>query len=355
MEAPTGADALALLRGPTRAYMANADLTLVRRAGPLAYVLTAVCALIVMAFVPPTALLPPAAGWAIGGTYVGFGAGAGIWLSRSRNASLRAIYAVSLALVTGLGLLGWLAEDGDLYAALPLLPLVVVAAVYSPLQVAGALLVALAAQVPALLAIGADSDSVLELLLQAFTWLCVCSLALLSTANVRVQREALHAHARVDALTGLGNRRAFDEALAVELARAVRSGQPLSLLVGDLDGFKGINDRHGHLAGDRCLADVAAVVRDLTRRPDSCFRWGGDEFAVLLPEADADRAEAVAERLTAAIAGTCRTPDGAPMSIAFGVAERRDDEADPAALLARADTALLAVKTAPPARRAAAS
>ncbi|HEY8584100.1 MAG TPA: GGDEF domain-containing protein [Capillimicrobium sp.] len=349
MDSPSAADALAFLRGSRRAYMAAAlDMRLMRRVIAIAYALTGLCSLVVLAFVPPVELVGTAAGWAIGLGYVAFCAVASWWVLRSGRITLPAVYASSLAMLVGLGLVGWVAQDGDLYTSVPLLVLIVVAAVFPPREVAIALAVALVAQLPALAAIGADTDSVVELLLHFFIFGCLCALALLWTAGIRLQGAAMHSHARVDALTGLGNRRAFDEALAAELARAVRSGQALSLLVGDLDAFKTINDRHGHLAGDACLQDVASVVQDLTRRPDSCFRWGGDEFAVLLPEAGAERARAVADRLATAVRRACRTPDGSALTIAFGVAERGTDEADPAALLARADHDLMAVKAGGP-------
>jgi diguanylate cyclase (GGDEF)-like protein len=341
---PTAADAVALLRGDGDTYMANADVGLVRRVGAVAYSLTALATLAVLPFVPPTALLGPAAGWAIAVAFVGCGLAAACWTVRAPKIDLRVVYRIDAVLLIGIGLIGWLAQDGDLYSTLPLLVLVFVAAVFPPRPVAVALALAVAAQVPALLAIGADTDSVVELALHAFTWLCLSGLALMWTAGVRVQRHALHAHARVDALTGLGNRRAFDESLAAELSRAVRAGRPLSLIVGDLDGFKAINDRHGHLAGDVCLREVAEVVRNLTRQPDTCFRWGGDEFVVLLPEADGERARAVAERVSDAVREACRAPDGRPLSLTFGVAEHEDGQPDPAALLASADANLMAAK-----------
>jgi diguanylate cyclase (GGDEF)-like protein len=342
---PSPADAFALLRSDRATYMAQADRGLVGRVGAIAYALTVLATMATLPVVPPTELLGPAAGWAIAAVLLIAGLAAAAWSLRSHSVALHAAYAVDLAMLAGLGAIGWLAQDGDLYSALPVLVLVLVGAVFPPSAVAVALVVATAAQLPALIAVGADVDSVVELGLHVFTWACVCALALVWTAGVRVQRHALREHARVDALTGLGNRRAFEESAAAELARSERAGHPLSLLVGDLDDFKAVNDRHGHLAGDECLRSVAAVVRELTRRPDSCFRWGGDEFAVLLPDADQTRARLVAARLTGAVASRCRAPDGQPLGLAFGVAER-EAEAEASALLARADADLRMAKIA---------
>ena len=97
----------------------------------------------------------------------------------------------------------------------------------------------------------------------------------------------------MDSLTGLGNRLAFDETLASRSrARAARA-RPLSVGIADLDDLKGINDRYGHLEGDRCLSEAARAIELSVRMTDRCFRWGGDEFVVVLPGADRAAAEEV--------------------------------------------------------------
>jgi diguanylate cyclase (GGDEF)-like protein len=323
------------------------DLRMARRVGAIAYALTLVAVLATLPFAAPTELAGATAGWALTAALLAGALAATVVSWRSRRLSLRAIYRIDLGMLAGLGLVGWLAGDGGLSAAMPVLVLVVVAPVLSRPAVALAIVVAALAQLPALLAVGADRDSVVELVVHVFTWVCLCVLIALWTAGVRAQRRALRLHARIDPLTGLGNRRAFEETAQAETARSVRAGQALSLLVGDLDGFKAVNDHHGHLAGDACLLAVAEVIRDLTRRPDACFRWGGDEFAILLPEAHEPEARAVAARLSAAVAARCRTPDGAPMSLPFGVAER-SGEVEAATLMARADADLLATKVSEP-------
>ena len=110
--------------------------------------------------------------------------------------------------------------------------------------------------------------------------------------------------AETDGLTGLANRRSFDEVLETEFLRLRRSGAPLSLILVDVDGFKAFNDTYGHVAGDECLRQVAAVLLSfLHRAPDYAARYGGEEFAGLLPETDHQGAIAVAERIRTHVAG----------------------------------------------------
>jgi diguanylate cyclase (GGDEF)-like protein len=143
---------------------------------------------------------------------------------------------------------------------------------------------------------------------------------------------------RHDALTGLLNRRAYEERLPVEIARASRYAWPLSLCLLDLDGFKKINDTLGHPAGDKALQQVAALL-DESRLADDSFRIGGDEFAILMPKTCREDAELAAVRLGESIAGIGMS-DGS-LGASFGVAEGADD---PAVLHAMADERLLAAK-----------
>lgn len=101
---------------------------------------------------------------------------------------------------------------------------------------------------------------------------------------LRTRVDQMHHMARLDALTGIGNRREFSETLDSELRAAMRNSAPLGLLMIDIDHFKNYNDHYGHPAGDRCLRDVAELLRKVVRRPrDRLARYGGEEFAVLLP------------------------------------------------------------------------
>lgn len=104
--------------------------------------------------------------------------------------------------------------------------------------------------------------------------------------------------ARTDALTGLANRRGWDEQLDRELAQASRSGRPVSVALLDLDDFKGFNDAHGHQAGDRLLVAAAAAWQGQLRDGDVLCRWGGDEFAALLPDCSEDEAREIIARVT---------------------------------------------------------
>jgi diguanylate cyclase (GGDEF)-like protein len=158
----------------------------------------------------------------------------------------------------------------------------------------------------------------------------------LSHANLY---EAESRQSRHDALTGLLNRRAFEERLPVELARASRQEQPLALCLLDLDGFKGVNDRLGHPAGDEVLRGVARVLGE-SRVSDDCFRIGGDEFAILMPKTTAAEAQITAERIAEQLA-SAQLGEGA-IGASFGIAAGADR--DGKALLAAADGELLAAK-----------
>jgi len=157
-------------------------------------------------------------------------------------------------------------------------------------------------------------------------------------ADLQSQHSEAAELARVDALTGLGNRRAFEEAFVRETARISREGGELSLLLCDLDRFKQINDGYGHLAGDDCLRQVGAALRTEVRLAESCFRWGGDEFAVLV-NGDDEVVREVGARLEAAVAATCSRPDGNPLRITTGPATLYEGMGREE-LLARADAAL---------------
>jgi diguanylate cyclase (GGDEF)-like protein len=154
--------------------------------------------------------------------------------------------------------------------------------------------------------------------------------------------------AELDSLTGLHNRRLFYEFLGREIARAERYERFVSLIVFDLDDFKRINDRIGHLGGDGVLTDVADRVRGVVRATDIPCRVGGDEFAVILPEASRDDAELLADRIGLAIRGQKIEKIGV-LKISAGVAELRpgDTAAD---LFNRADEALLRAKSSGKAR-----
>jgi diguanylate cyclase (GGDEF)-like protein len=159
--------------------------------------------------------------------------------------------------------------------------------------------------------------------------------------NARRFREARQL-ADLDALTGLHNRRYFHETLAREVARAHRYTRSLALVVFDLDDFKAINDRIGHLAGDAVLAEASDRVRDVVRTADIACRVGGDEFAVILPESSVTHADQLYQRLEHAISAKPVRQAGR-LHISAGVTELRpDDDAD--SFFERADEALYRAK-----------
>ena len=156
-------------------------------------------------------------------------------------------------------------------------------------------------------------------------------------------RRELRRFATYDELTGLPNRRAFDETFRQEMRRAERGSAPLSVVVLDLDNFKRLNDAFGHEAGDRGLRTVARALRSTARQSDHVFRWGGDEFALLLPDSDRAGAERMVSRLIKAVAEV-DTP-GPRLGASAGVAVHvPGDGADEDDLLRRADREMYAAK-----------
>jgi diguanylate cyclase (GGDEF)-like protein len=147
-----------------------------------------------------------------------------------------------------------------------------------------------------------------------------------------------------DPLTRLGNRRAFTRRLAEEVHRAVRYGRHFALVVTDIDGFKELNDRHGHQAGDAALLAIGDVLTDTLRRSDCAFRLGGDEFALLLEESGVGEATMVVERVAEGIAGVV-AGEGHTLRASFGIA-LADTTTDPETLLRAADAAMYEAKRA---------
>lgn len=137
-----------------------------------------------------------------------------------------------------------------------------------------------------------------------------------------IRYERLNRQAMLDDLTGVGNRAALNKALSQEIARAERREEDgvLSLMVLDLDAFKALNDDHGHLAGDQALRRFARTLNKHLRETDQLFRYGGDEFVAILPEADAEAAGEIARRLEAKVAEECSDP---ALKASSGVAQWR--------------------------------
>ena len=159
--------------------------------------------------------------------------------------------------------------------------------------------------------------------------------------NARRFREARQL-ADLDALTGLHNRRYFHETLSREVARAHRYDRKLALIVFDLDDFKAVNDRIGHLPGDAVLAEAAERVRDVVRSADISCRVGGDEFAVILPESTLNDADQLYRRLQSAVSSRPLGEAGR-LSLSAGIAELRPGD-DTTSFFERADEALYRAK-----------
>ena len=168
--------------------------------------------------------------------------------------------------------------------------------------------------------------------------------------TLKAQEDFLRSLVFVDGLTGVANRRRFDEALLSEWRQCQRAGTPLALLMIDIDHFKRYNDHYGHPTGDACLQQVAAVLKAaMQRASDLVARYGGEEFACLLPGCDQAAALAKAQALQAALAARAiahaASPTAAWVTLSIGVEVARPQEGGrPAALVAAADAALYSAK-----------
>ena len=166
--------------------------------------------------------------------------------------------------------------------------------------------------------------------------------------DLAAKNEILEKLALTDPLTGLANRRAFQEALEAEVARVGRHGRPASLLFLDLDHFKAVNDSHGHAVGDEVLAGFSRVLRRGCRKGDLAARFGGEEFSILLPTTGRFPASLVAERIrkaTEALPLGRMHPVQVTVSIGVASTEELPEPREAAELLRRADAALYRAKT----------
>jgi diguanylate cyclase (GGDEF)-like protein len=194
--------------------------------------------------------------------------------------------------------------------------------------------------------IDATRQQMLDLLLSTYETAVQKNLELLDQlARVRDLSNQLAEVATHDDLTGLYNYGFFIQRLAEETARSQRYNRPLSLIMADLDRFKGINDVHGHHVGNVVLKAVAGVLTATTRSTDIVARFGGEEFAVILPETPAEDAMRAAEHIRAAIESS-HAPDRPDVTISLGVSEHQLLDSDCTGLIKRADHALYEAKQA---------
>jgi diguanylate cyclase (GGDEF)-like protein len=329
---------------------AGANLENTRRFGGA---LWAVAIVVVVALLP---IFPPdqqvgAAGWAITVPVLLALAGGVVYLVRRPSLITFSVHLVAAYLCVFLvAVLQWLAGGWDAPYHELLLALALGNALTHPPRRFAPLMAAIWLSALAPLAYGGDHSALAAVLVSLLLWTgmsCFCLVLMLGIRNHRVgltaKGEAAERMARIDALTGLENRRAFDEAFPRALARGRRNCRPLTLVLADLDGFKQVNDRHGHLVGDTVLTAVGAALRLHARATDRTFRWAGDEFAVLLEDTDEPTAAQVCSRLREAIARAVTAPDGTPVTITLGWA-RDDGHGSLEGLAAAADEAMLGRK-----------
>jgi diguanylate cyclase (GGDEF)-like protein len=181
-------------------------------------------------------------------------------------------------------------------------------------------------------------------------WAIVTCTLVVAGALIGVQRShvdrligRLSDAARTDSLTSLLNRRGFEELYETELERARRSGRPLSVIVGDLDAFKAVNDRFGHAAGDRALERLSEILQTVKRRIDTAARIGGEEFAVIAPDTDHHAAYILAERMRREVRDAFQSEPFA-LTISLGIATFPRHGATAESLIGGADEALYAAK-----------
>jgi diguanylate cyclase (GGDEF)-like protein len=329
---------------------AGADVALARRFAVVMAGFATVVVAVLMAFFPPTRTFGEL-GWVVagGGYLVSFTI---MWVLADKRRAVGFDFLFVVA-VLGVGFVaiiqysagGRVAPYHELY----MFQLIGTALMHPPRRVAGFLAVVVAAMfAPLVYAPGSAPPGEIATELLLWTGMSLVMMILMNT--IRAQRLALRREgdeakrlARVDQLTGLGNRRAFDETLDAELSRSRGAGSPLSLIVSDLNGFKEINDNFGHVLGDDSLRQAATALRGAVRRPDLCFRWGGDEFAVILTGPDAAFAHALATRIETAVATNCTRPDGTPLTLTCGHSAL-DPEMSVADAVARSDAVLLTLK-----------
>jgi diguanylate cyclase (GGDEF)-like protein len=305
----------------------GAQQDLIFRGSGFLSILGAVASLSLMAFYPPTVAIG-AAGWALavpaGLLSIVMGA---LSVTLRHRPSIASVDASAFIGIAQISLLEWLAGGGKApYLQLLIIPLLGSGVGQSVRRCGQVAFVAgLAAFSPLLYGSSVDALSTATefIVLSAMTVLVAIVISSTREHRARLEDAGEYANvlAHVDPLTGMPNRRAFDEALVSVMESSQRDGTATSLLLCDVNSFKQVNDQFGHAAGDEVLQSIAQALSDAVRRPDTAFRWAGDEFAVILRASDELGASRVAARIRDAVKRQCRRPDGTVLTIGTGVAE----------------------------------
>ena len=315
----------ALARSPDP--YAGANLDLVRRLGAVMLAFTFVLAAALLPLAHPTDHIGTT-GWAVASATLAVLSAGAVRLAKLRELRPDEALAWCYAALVAIAVLVWLTGGRDSpYYSLVLVWAGYAGASHPPRRVAAFLVALLAAGLSPLLYESLSSATIGSFVVRVAVWGLLTVMANAWSQSVRNQRAALMAgareaqdEARVDALTGLGNRRGFDESLGRHMSLARRSGSPLSIVVADLDDFKTINDTFGHLAGDQVLRGAAKALARALRGHDESFRWGGDEFMLILPQTELTGAHVVCGRVAGEVPSVER-PDGRRLAIACGPAQ----------------------------------
>src|SRR5437763_16205382 len=198
----------------------------------------------------------------------------------------------------------------------------------------------------AIVSVGVSGIEGTSLVINGLTHLVMYGYAALLTSNWEQERRRLMRMSRVDGLTGLRNLRALQEQLPTWLGPAARTGRRMAVMMMDVDGFKAVNDHLGHGVGNELLKEVANLLRFAVRVGDEPYRFGGDEFVLLLSDADGAGAQVVAARIQEIYNSMGQTLRGTDVEVSFsiGIAVFPEDGGTPETLLQRADEALLRAK-----------